>query len=205
MSWRDLRDSIFSDSPTQALTKPPKGCATFSNSPTHALTKPPKGCTNPQKEAFGGFVGPYPGICEKVARQNGAQENRDRFPLVGPLLDDLRANGFTGAQVEYARNGDDEIGRRLLDHEIGVPITPTPAPDVMPEADCDCSACARKRTPSKTDIKAHQQAPGAPFGLTAHGAFRQQSTFRVDLDRWPSVVAWMQRQKNLAPAPDDES
>jgi hypothetical protein len=128
---------------------------------------------------------------------------RERFRFAAQKLDELTELFGPGVRVAYARQGDDEIGQRLLTHEVGGPSSRI-EPDVVPVDGCECSACRRKRKPTKTDIKRMQREPGGAFGLDRYKRFKQHTTYRADLvdERWEAVAKWMRSRRT--PVIDDD-
>jgi hypothetical protein len=121
---------------------------------------------------------------------------RERFPFAAEKLDELR-EFFPNARVEYAREGDDDTGQRLVD--AGVPLS-TIEPATMPAVGCECSAC----NPKPSALRRQQRQPGAAFGLDRRNHFKQTSTYRADgaEDRWPNTVKWLGSRR--MPAVEDE-
>src|SRR3954469_12252488 len=100
---------------------------------------------------------------------------RERFPFAASRMDEFTDVFGPGVRVEYAREGDDEYGQRLLEQEIGVPFRVMKQP-TMPTAGCACSAC----NPKPSVLKRRQKEPGGPFGLDNQGRFRQPTTYRAE-------------------------
>ena len=130
---------------------------------------------------------------------------RDRFPFAAEKLDDLQAHFGNGVRVVYARQDTDEIGERLREHEIGVPASENVS-EVMPTEGCECSACRRRRKPTKTDVRKRQTQPGAEFGLNAHKRFQQETTYRADLaeERWQEGMQLLLRGRHGPAGPGDD-